>query len=182
MIKGALEADKHVFCFSQHVSVDDELELKRRACEKGLLLMGPDCGTAIVDGYGLGFANKVRSGSIGLVSASGSGLQEVVTLIHKAGGGISQAIGVGGRDMESPVDGLMAEAAVRLLGDDERTEILVVLAKKASPGAQERVLAAAKNVGLPLVAEDVYKRQAVEIPGKTIDKLCSCLLYTSRCV
>lgn len=153
MIKGALEADKHVFCFSQHVSVDDELELKRRACEKGLLLMGPDCGTAIVDGYGLGFANKVRSGSIGLVSASGSGLQEVVTLIHKAGGGISQAIGVGGRDMEGPVDGLMAEAAVRLLGDDERTEILVVLAKKASPGAQERVLAAAKNVGLPLVAD-----------------------------
>ncbi len=149
----ALESGRHVFCFSQHVSIDDEISLKRLAVEHGLLMMGPDCGTAILDGCGLGFANQVRRGTIGLVSAAGSGLQEVVSLIHRAGGGVSQAIGVGGRDMRRPVDGLMAEAAVRLLGRDPETRVIVVLAKSASLEAGRRVVQAAKEVGRPLVVD-----------------------------
>ncbi len=163
----ALEGGRHVFCFSQHVSIDDEIALKRLAVEHSLLMMGPDCGTAILDGCGLGFANQVRRGPIGLVSAAGSGLQEVVSLIHRAGGGISQAIGVGGRDMRSPVDGLMAEAAVRVLGDDAETRVIVVLAKSASIKARRRVVEAAKNVGRPLVV-DFMGAEASELDRENV--------------
>ncbi len=149
----ALEHGCHVFCFSQHVPIEDEIALKELAVERGLLMMGPDCGTAILDGCGLGFANQVRAGSIGLVSASGSGLQEVVSLIHRAGGGVSQAIGVGGRDMRSPVNGLMAEAAVRMLGRDPQTRVITILAKSASAEARRRVLRAAQETRLPIVVD-----------------------------
>jgi FdrA protein len=151
--RAALERGRHVFCFSQHVSLEDEIALKTLAVERGLLMMGPDCGTAILDGCGLGFANQVRRGTIGLVSASGSGLQEVTTLVHRGGGGISQAIGVGGRDMRDPVNGLMAEAGVRRLNQDPRTRVIVILAKSASPTAQRRVLEAARAGGKPTVVD-----------------------------
>ena len=151
--RAALERGRHVFCFSQHVSLEDELALKTLAVERGLLMMGPDCGTAILDGCGLGFANQVRRGSIGLVSASGSGLQEVTTLVHRAGGGISQAIGVGGRDMRHPLNGLMAEAAVRRLSQDPQTRVIVILAKSASLVAQRRVLDAARASGRATVVD-----------------------------
>ncbi len=153
LARQALEQGRHVFCFSHHITVEDEIALKRLALAKGLLMMGPDCGTAILDGVGLGFANQVRAGCIGVVSASGSGLQEVTTLIHRAGGGISQGIGVGGRDMQDPIHGLMAEAAVRLLARVPQTRVIVLLAKKASPEAQRRVLGAARDAGLPVVAD-----------------------------
>ncbi len=149
----ALESGRHVFLFSQHVSIEDELRLKELALSRGLLMMGPDCGTAILDGCGLGFANEVRQGSIGLVSASGSGLQEVVSLIDRSGGGITQAIGVGGRDLRHPINGLMAEQAVQVLARDPRTHVIVLLAKSASAVAQKRVLAAARASGRPVVAD-----------------------------
>jgi len=103
----ALKRGLHVFLFSNNVSVADELELKRLALRKQRLLMGPDCGTAILDGVPLGFANVVRRGPIGLVAASGTGLQQVVCLIDRLGGGVSQAIGVGGRDLDQRIGGLM---------------------------------------------------------------------------
>lgn len=153
LARTALQHDRHVFCFSNHVSVEDELALKTLAVARGLLMMGPDCGTAILDGCGLGFANQVRRGSIGVVSASGSGLQEVTTLIHRHGGGISQAIGVGGRDMRDPVNGLMSAAAVRMLGSMPETRVIVLLAKSASARARTRVLEAARIIGLPVVVD-----------------------------
>ena len=153
LAREALEQNRHVFCFSNHVSIEDEILLKELAIKKGLLMMGPDCGTAILDGCGLGFANRARAGNIGLVSASGSGLQEVISLIDRGGGGISQAIGVGGRDMRSPVNGLMTEAAIRMLGLSTQTRVIVILAKSASPEAQERVIRAAQETQLPLVVD-----------------------------
>jgi FdrA protein len=153
LIRKSIDAGKDVFCFSQHVPMEEELALKRQAVEKGVLLMGPDCGTSIIDGYGIGFANSVRPGNIGLISASGSGLQEVVSLITRSGGGISQAIGVGGNDMRAPVNGLMAVEAVKRLKQDPRTEVIVIIAKAASPEAVERVIAEAKTTGLPIVAD-----------------------------
>jgi len=104
----ALELGKHVFLYSDNVSVDDELKLKQKAQAKGLLLMGPDCGTAVINGVGLGFANRVRRGNIGIVAASGTGLQAVSTEIHNLGGGISQAIGTGGRDLKDAIGGITA--------------------------------------------------------------------------
>lgn len=149
----ALENGRHVFCFSHHIPVEEEIALKKLALEKGVLMMGPDCGTAILDGYGLGFANQVRPGTIGVVSASGSGLQEVISLIHRAGGGIAQAVGVGGRDMSAPVNGMMAEAAVYRLGNLPQTSVMVILAKKVSGEARRRVLHALRRIGLPAVVQ-----------------------------
>jgi FdrA protein len=91
--RDALDLGKHVFLYSDNVSLEDEIALKKTAREKGLLVMGPDCGTAIINGVGLGFANRVRRGPIGLVGASGTGLQAVTSQIHTLGGGISHAIG-----------------------------------------------------------------------------------------
>ncbi len=149
----ALQAGKHVFCFSHHIPVEVEIELKNLAIKNHLLMLGPDCGTAILDGIGLGFANQVRRGSIGVVSASGSGLQEVTSLIHRAGGGISQAIGVGGRDLVSPVDGRMAEEALRWTAIHPDTKVIILLAKKVSPTAQEKILTVAEQIGLPIIVQ-----------------------------
>ena len=96
----ALRAGLHVMLFSDNVPIDQEIELKKLAAEKGLLMMGPDCGTAIISGAPLAFANVVRRGNIGIVAAAGTGLQEIACLIHNWGGGISQAIGTGGRDVK----------------------------------------------------------------------------------
>jgi FdrA protein len=90
----ALRLGKNVFLYSDNVSLDDEMALKQTAAAKGLLVMGPDCGTAIVNGVGLGFANRVRRGPIGLVAASGTGLQQVSARIHQLGSGITHALGV----------------------------------------------------------------------------------------
>ncbi len=151
LIRSSIKANRHVFCFSQHVSTEDELELKHLAITNDVLLMGPDCGTSIIDGIGFGFSNKINVGPIGLVSASGSGLQEVTSLIHKMGSGITQAIGVGGNDMKYPLNGLMAEFGLNLLENDPKSEVIVILSKKSSKEAAARILKAAKQNKKPLV-------------------------------
>src|SRR5437870_4516471 len=111
----ALAAGHHVFIFSDGVTLEEEVRLKRRAAGAGLLVMGPECGTAILDGVGIGFANRVRRGPIGLVGASGTGLQEVTCLLHRLGSGVSQAIGTGGRDLDAMVGGLTTLEALHRL-------------------------------------------------------------------
>jgi FdrA protein len=125
----ALRAGLHVMLFSDHVPLHTEVELKRLALAEGLLMMGPDCGTAILNGVPLGFANVVSRGRIGLAAASGAGLQEVTCLIHAAGEGISQAIGVGGRDLSDEVGGLMMGRALEILAEDTATEVVCMLGK-----------------------------------------------------
>ncbi|MBM4431357.1 MAG: FdrA family protein, partial [Chloroflexi bacterium] len=105
----------------------EEIELKAMAQQRGLLVMGPECGTAIINQVGLGFANVVRQGPIGIVAASGTGLQEVCVLIHRRGSGISQAIGVGGRDLSDEVGGMTTLQALQALDADESTEVIVPL-------------------------------------------------------
>jgi FdrA protein len=147
----ALDLGRNVFLYSDNVSLAEESALKRKALERGLLVMGPDCGTAIIGGTGLGFANRVRRGSIGIVAASGTGLQMVASRIHELGGGISQAIGTGGRDLSAEVGGITARQALDLLGRDPATEAIVLLSKPPSPAVAARVLAAARAVGKPVV-------------------------------
>lgn len=148
----ALSAGLHVFLFSDHVAVDDEVALKRRAGARGLFVMGPECGTAILDGIGVGFANRVRRGPIGLVGASGTGLQEVSTLVHRLGGGVSQVIGTGGRDLDDAVGGLTTLQALAWLAGDPATAVIVIVSKAPSPAVADRVLAAAASAGKPVVA------------------------------
>jgi FdrA protein len=167
LARQTLEHGQHVFCFSHHISIEDEVALKQVAMAQGLLMMGPDCGTARIDGIGLGFANQVPSGTIGIVSASGSGLQEVMSLIGRLGGGVSQAVGVGGRDMSAEVGGVMAEQAVHFLAEGGMTQVLVVLAKSAAPDAVRRVLKAADEAGLPVVADFMRTAAQPQMPGSS---------------
>lgn len=125
----AIDAGLHVMLFSDNVSLETEIELKRRASEKGLLMMGPDCGTAILNGIPLAFANVVNRGDIGIVAASGTGLQEVSCIVSNEGGGISQAIGTGGRDVKKEVGGIMFLQALRALAEDDATRVIVLVSK-----------------------------------------------------
>jgi FdrA protein len=129
----ALTHGLHVFLFSDHVSVADEVALKRRGGDRGLLVMGPGCGTAMLGGVGLGFANVVPTGNVGIVAAAGTGAQEVACLIAAAGGGVSQIVGVGGRDLSADVGGLAFRQALALLGEDEATETVLLVSKPPSP-------------------------------------------------
>lgn len=149
----ALDQGKHVFLYSDNVSLEDEVALKKTARDKGLLVMGPDCGTAILNGVGLGFANRVRRGPIGLVGASGTGLQAVTTHIHNLGGGISHAIGTGGRDLKSEVGAITARQALDLLGRDPATEVIGIISKPPAHDVAAALLAAAQSAGKPVVID-----------------------------
>ena len=151
--RDALDLGKHVFLYSDNVAVADEVALKETAVSRGLLLLGPDCGTAIINGVGLGFANRVRPGAIGLVGASGTGLQAISSHVHQLGGGISQAIGTGGRDLSAEVGGLTTLQALDLLGRDPETAVLVLVSKPPAPHIASRVLAAAAATGKPVVVD-----------------------------
>ena len=147
----ALKRGLHVFIFSDNVPVADELELKRLAAKKNLLVMGPDCGTAILDGVPLGFANAVRRGRIGLVGASGTGLQQVSCLVHQLGEGLSQVVGVGSHDLDERVGGLMMQAAVERLAVDPGTRVIVLVSKPPAPAVARRILDVARKSGKPVV-------------------------------
>lgn len=147
----ALELGKHVFLYSDNVSLEDEISLKKTAREKGLLVMGPDCGTAIINGIGLGFANHVRRGPIGLVGASGTGTQAVTVQIHNLGGGISHAIGTGGRDLKSDVGAITANQALDLLSRDPETKVIALISKPPSPDVATQLISAAQAAGKPVV-------------------------------
>src|SRR5438105_491331 len=136
----ALERGLNVMVFSDNVSIDDELALKRLAAERGLLLMGPDCGSALIGGTPLAFANVVPRGDIGIVSASGTGLQEVSSLIARLGGGVSHGIGVGGRDLDERVGALGMLAAIDALEADAGTRTLVLISKPPAPRIAQKVL------------------------------------------
>jgi FdrA protein len=127
----ALRAGLHVFLFSDNVSLEDEIRLKALAARRDLLMMGPDCGTAIINGVGLGFANRVETGPVGIAGASGTGIQQVCCLLDAGGIGIAQAIGTGGRDLSAEVGGSMTRRALHLLEEDVATEVIVLISKPA---------------------------------------------------
>ena len=147
----ALDLGKHVFLYSDNVSLEDEIALKKTAREKGLLVMGPDCGTAIINGVGLGFANRVRRGAIGVVGASGTGTQAVTAQIHNLGAGISHAIGTGGRDLKSDVGAITANQALDLLAHDPETKVIALISKPPSPDVATQLISAAQETGKPVV-------------------------------
>jgi FdrA protein len=135
----ALEAGLSVFLFSSNVSVDDELSLKQSASQRGLLVMGPDCGTSLIGGVGIGFANAVRQGSIGAVGASGTGLQEFTCQVHHAGLGISHAIGTGSHDLSERIGGLTTFAALNALEADPETEVVTLVSKPPAARTLQKI-------------------------------------------
>jgi len=147
----SLNLGKHVFVFSDNVSLEDEIELKRIAAKKGLLVMGPDCGTAIINWVGLGFANKVRHGPIGIVAASGTGLQQVSSRIHQLGSGVTQAFGTGGRDLSEAVNAITARQGLDLLSRDPDTKVIVLISKPPSSVVADDLVQTVRQLGKPVV-------------------------------
>ncbi len=161
----AMRLNKHVFLFSDNVSIEDEISLKQKASEKGLLVMGPDCGTAIVRGVGLGFANKVRLGPIGMVAAAGTGLQQVSSRIEQLGGGMTYGLGTGGKDLSEKVGAVSFRLGLEFLSRDPDTKVIVLVSKPPAPKVAEEVLAAARKAGKPVVVEFVGRPGPVEPVG-----------------
>jgi len=163
----AIEKGLHTFLFSDNLTVEEEIELKERARERGLLVMGPGCGTAIINGIGLGFANVVKRGPVGVIAAAGTGMQEVTSLIHNCGSGISQAIGLGGRDLSEKVGGIMAGEAIRMLQNDENTEVLLLVSKPPSEKIAKKVLDFVRQADKPAIVCFLGKKFR-EKPGSAI--------------
>jgi FdrA protein len=136
----AMEFGLHVMIFSDNVPIEDEAALKREARARRLFVMGPDCGTAIIGGVPLGFANVVPRGDIGIIGASGTGIQEVSCLIAHAGRGISHAIGTGGRDLKAEVGAITTLMAIDALDADERTKHVVLISKPPAASVARSVL------------------------------------------
>jgi len=147
----ALALGLHVMLFSDNVSIAEERVIKTAARAKDLLVMGPDCGTAIINGVPLGFANVVRRGDIGLVAASGTGLQEVTCRIHNLGGGISQALGTGGRDLKEEIGGITMLQGLAALAADQSTRVIVLISKPPAPAIARQIQDAAGAAGKPVV-------------------------------
>lgn len=164
--KKALQNGLHVMLFSDNVTVDEEIELKNLGRDKGLLVMGPDCGTAIINQIPLCFANSVKKGAIGIVGASGTGTQEVSVIIDKLGEGVSQVIGTGGRDLTSEVGGIMMLEGFRALIDDPATKVIVLISKPPSPAVAEKILALVDNTNKPVVVNFIGgDREQIERHG-----------------
>src|SRR4029453_12082688 len=147
----ALRHGLHVFLFRAHVDLEAEVALKNLAAQQGLLVMGPDCGTAILNGVPLGFANHLPRGEVGLIAASGTGLQQVSCLLAQQGVGVSQAIGVGGRDLHERIGGHSMRAALQALAQDADTRVLVLIAKPPAASVAAQLAREAAQTGKPWV-------------------------------
>lgn len=156
----------NVFLFSDNVSLDDEQSLKKKALDKNLLFMGPDCGTAYINGVGLGFSNIIKRGRIGCIAASGTGLQAVVCQLDRLGEGVSHGIGVGGRDLSMEVGGLMTKYSLELLENDQETEIIILISKPPHP----TVVAELEAICSKMVTPVVTCFSGTEIPGNTFSQ------------
>ncbi|MBZ5737262.1 FdrA family protein [Nocardioides mangrovi] len=175
----AVDAGRDVMVFSDNVPVEQEVALKRAAAERGVLVMGPDCGTAVVGGLGLGFANVVSPGPVGIVAASGTGCQQLLALLDHAGVGVSSALGVGGRDLSAEVGGLATREALRRLDADPAVELIVLASKPPAPEVATEIEAYAASLGTPVelallgpgqpdltaAAESVLRRLGREVPA-----------------
>jgi FdrA protein len=149
--RDALDAGLHVMVYSDNVPIEQEIALKSVAAERGLLVMGPDAGTAIVGGLGLGFANVVRPGPVGIVAASGTGAQQLTCLLDEAGMGISHVLGLGGRDLSAEVGGASARQALRALDADPATELIVLLSKPPDAEVADRLREITATLDTPVV-------------------------------
>lgn len=153
----ALEAEKaldeglHPFIFSDNVTIEDEVRLKQKAHEKGLIMMGPDCGTGIINGVPMAFTNIVRPGRISIVGASGTGIQEVSTIIDKLGAGVTNAIGTGGRDLSEEVGGITMLDSIAALEKDTDTDVIVVISKPPAKAVRDKVLNLLRKITKPVV-------------------------------
>lgn len=172
----ALEAGLNVFLFSSNVPIEDELRLKEFAARQGLIVMGPDCGTSLIGGVGLGFANAVRQGPIGVIGAAGTGLQEFTCQVHNAGYGISHAIGTGSRDLSDKIGGITALTALDALENDPQTKAIAIVSKPPGARTLHRLSERFKGCRKPIIGcflgvrENLAEPANAFQPARTIDE------------
>lgn len=147
----ALEQGKHVFIFSNNVPLEQEVELKQMAQTRGRLVMGPDCGTSLIGGVGIGFSNRVRRGPVGVVGASGTGIQEFTSLVHQTGSGISHAIGTGSHDLVDAVGGITTLMGLDALEADPETRVIAIVSKPAGQATLERIIERIRRYKKPVI-------------------------------
>ncbi len=153
----ALEADRaldeglNVFMFSDNVTVEDELKLKQKAHEKGLAVMGPDCGTGIIQGVPIAFTNNTAKGSIGIIGASGTGIQELTTIIDRLGEGVTNAIGIGGRDLNAAIGGITMMDMIDAMEDDGTVKVLIIISKPPAKEVRDMISARLSSFSKPVV-------------------------------
>lgn len=147
----ALDENLHVFIFSDNMTIEDELHLKQKAHNKGLLVMGPDCGTGIIQGVPIAFTNNVTTGGIGIIGASGTGIQEITTIIDRLGEGVTNAIGTGGRDLSTTIGGITMMDTIDAMENDVDTKVLIVISKPPAKEVRDRISAKLSNCTKPVV-------------------------------
>jgi FdrA protein len=147
----ALARGLNTFIFSDNVPLEEEVELKKTALEKGLLVMGPGCGTSVINHVSIGMMSAIGEGPIGIVGASGSGIHQIASLIDRNGSGITQAIGTGGRDLSNEVGGITMSQGIRYLEGDEATKVIVLVSKPPAPATAEKVFAMVRKLTKPVV-------------------------------
>ena len=167
----ALETGRHVMIFSDNVPVDQELILKRRGAALDLLVMGPDCGTAVVNGLGLGFANSVSPGPVGIVGASGTGIQQMLCLLDDAGVGVRHALGTGSHDLSEAIGAISTLQGLAALDDDPSVDVISVISKPPAAPVAARVRAAAAECAKPVVITFMGEATLEEGAGKVLAKL-----------
>lgn len=171
-IYAALEADRaldsglHVFMFSDNVTIEDEVRLKQKAHEKGLVVMGPDCGTGVIQSVPIAFTNNIAPGGIGIVGASGTGIQELTAIIDRLGAGVTNAIGVGGRDLSAQVEGVTMLDVIDAMEEDEATKVLVVISKPPAKQVRDRITARLARCTKPVVSLFLGERPQAHEEGQ----------------
>lgn len=147
----ALDENLNVFIFSDNMEIEDELKLKEKASEKGLLCMGPDCGTGVINSVPIAFTNNINPGRIGIVGASGTGIQEVTTIIDRLGEGVRNAVGTGGRDLSESVQGITMLSAIATLAEDDNTEVITIISKPPAEAVRKRIMNYIRTIDKPIV-------------------------------
>lgn len=179
-----LDKGLNLFIFSDNVSMEEERKLKDKANEKGLIVMGPDCGTGIISKTPLAFTNVVNKGNIGVVGASGTGIQEVTSLITRLGGGISHAIGIGGRDLALEIGGISAMKALELLEYDDSSELIVFISKPPAKEVKEKIVSKFKTMNKIVVAlflgDGQMEREDNVYFANTLEETAYLSLYLSK--
>ncbi len=163
--KQALEMGMNVFMFSDNVPLEEEIALKTMARDKGLLMMGPDCGLSFINGVAIGLCSKVRRGNIGIAAASGSGMQEVMNILHKNGAGVSHAIGVGGRDLHGEVGGITMLQSIDILENDPDTAVIALISKPPDKTVAGKIFQKVKRCRKPVVAQFINSDPALARAG-----------------
>lgn len=174
----ALKMGMDVFMFSDNVPLEQQIALKKLAQGKGLLMMGPDCGLSFINGVAIGLCSKVRRGSIGIAAACGSGMQEVMNIIHRQGYGVSHAIGVGGRDLSEKVGGITMLQSIDLLEADEATKVIILISKPPATSTAQRIFAKVKQCTKPVVIQFINCKADLSASGA--DAISDCFENTAK--